>query len=332
VNRRGFGWTLNRNPTRAAIYSAAKDIALKHAHEKLLDVQATWWDLRTSSTAWRRCELNLEPRLSRKNWVSSPSVYDYSAAGPDALIVDFANAQVGGGCFHNGFVQEEQMVAQSTDMATYLYRYSPVLLEDRQVFSLQNIYMDSWWGRDGATRKEHLLPSDIEDKFAGPFTVLAVNAPQLGGRNRWSGRVEGYNRESLEMLTTKIGLMYAVAVQLRSPRILGGLLGGGAFRNNRPLVLLLHLLLQPRDIAMDFHYPIFWSFCGCPIKELEEAVLTRADNMLENLRAQGVQNLGDVLEVLLRSDVPSSDMDDDLASSYALIERAGAQPATHGNW
>eukprot|EP00971_Amphidinium_carterae_P030382 597667-Amphidinium_carterae.2 len=213
------------------------------------------------------------------------------------------------------------MVAQSTDMASYLFTQQPVVLEDTQVFTLQNVYMDAWWTREAAARKENLLYSDIEDGFSGPFTVLAVNAPKLGGRDR-SGRVQGYTKKSLEMLVIKIALMYDVASALHSPRILGGLLGGGAFRNNRPLVLALQLLLQPKEIAMDFHYPIFWAFGKHPIPDLEAEVLRRADKMVENFKALGVQNLGDVLEVLwqCQSELPSSDMDADLTTSYPLIE------------
>eukprot|EP00971_Amphidinium_carterae_P140426 2782598-Amphidinium_carterae.2 len=119
----------------------------------------------------------------------------------NSLIVDFANRHVGGGCFHSGFVQEEQMVAQSTDLAAYLYNEGPVTLDDRQVFSLQNVYMDAWWTREAAAKKERLLTSDIQDAISmpcccriyrltvvkskdmhtGPFTVLAVNAPNIGG-------------------------------------------------------------------------------------------------------------------------------------------------------
>ena len=58
----------------------------------------------------------------------------------------------------------------------------------------------------------------------------------------------------------KLVLVFAVAAERNSPEIFSGLLGGGAFRNNRPLVLLLHLLLQPigdrRPIT--FHHPMFW--------------------------------------------------------------------------
>ena len=47
------------------------------------------------------------------------------------------------------------------------------------------------------------------------------------------------------MLAKKVLLIFAAADRLNSPVVLSGLLGGGAYRNNRPLVLLLHLLLQP---------------------------------------------------------------------------------------
>ena len=42
------------------------------------------------------------------------------------------------------------------------------------------------------------------------------------------------------MLAKKVLLIFAAADRLNSPVVLSGLLGGGAYRNNRPLVLLLH--------------------------------------------------------------------------------------------
>jgi hypothetical protein len=46
-----------------------------------------------------------------------------------------------------------------------------------------------------------------------------------------------YSRQSLSYLVKKVLLIFCVAAHRRSPLILSGLLGGGAFRNNWPLVL-----------------------------------------------------------------------------------------------
>ena len=73
------------------------------------------------------------------------------------------------------------------------------------------------------------------------------------------GRAQRYDRWSLEMLAMKLVLVFAVVAERNRPEIFSWLLGGGAFRNNRPLVLLLHFLLQPigdrRPVT--FHHPIF---------------------------------------------------------------------------
>ena len=48
-------------------------------------------------------------------------VFCYAGKPPTTLVVDYASSTIGGGCFGKGFVQEEQMVAQSTDFVTALY-------------------------------------------------------------------------------------------------------------------------------------------------------------------------------------------------------------------
>merc|ERR1712194_586776 len=96
--------------------------------------------------------------------------------------------------------------------------------------------------------------------------------------------------------------------------ILTGLLGGGAFRNNRGLVLLLHLLCQRRDsrIPVLFHHPIFWSFSELSEEQLEENVKRSADRLLEALAAAQVTTLGDALSFLLSKRLPLSHYDADL--------------------
>merc|ERR1712087_737861 len=96
-----------------------------------------------------------------------------------------------------------------------------------------------------------------------------------------------YSDKTLQMFAAKVLLVFAAAEGLGSPMIFSGLLGGGAFRNNRPLVLLLHLLLQPdgTDRPAIFHHPVFWSF-GCDsVQTIEHRILTHADMMLQRLRS-----------------------------------------------
>merc|ERR1712228_216272 len=97
---------------------------------------------------------------------------------------------------------------------------------------------------------------------------------------------------------------------------MGGLLGGGAFRNNRPLVLLLHLLLQPADSSapLRFHHPVFWSFSCHSNQTLQQRILTKADEMMEILRQKSVSNLRGALAEILSWKLPTSEWDNDLTS------------------
>ena len=101
-------------------------------------------------------------------------------------------------------------------------------------------------------------------------------------------------------LATQVAMIYGVAGRLQSKEIFSGLLGGGAYRNNRPLILLLHLLLQPfwqqEDTMVFFHHPIFSVFGNAEnCQELESRLLTKADGMLKQLADKNVTTLYDAL-------------------------------------
>ena len=82
-----------------------------------------------------------------------------------------------------------------------------------------------------------LNPALIASLTTPEVTVLAVNAPVMGRGN--------YTDENLTMLARKIALITDVSDQLGSPSIFTGLLGGGAFGGNRPLILFAVLAPPP---------------------------------------------------------------------------------------
>ena len=142
-----------------------------------------------------------------------------------------------------------------------------------------------------------------------PLTILAVDAPVMRDDNFYEGK-------AVMMLAKKTWLVMEIAQQLRAPRIFSGLLGGGAFRGNRPLVLLLHLLLQEAvddPICVMFHYPIFWSFSQWTIEQLQDAVLIQADNMMQMLRDASVHTFEEALEQIITWKLPTSHDDGDLS-------------------
>ncbi len=122
------------------------------------------------------------------------------------------------------------------------------------------------------------------------------------------------------MLAKKVLLIFAAADRLNSPVVLSGLLGGGAYRNNRPLVLLLHLLLQPvaHERRVEFHLPVFWDFCGLGAAELEQRIMDFADLMLADLRRRRVDTLAGALALLLDARLALSTNDGDLAQEPLL--------------
>ena len=171
---------------------------------------------------------------------------------------------------------------------------------------LQNIHFDIWWSREAASKKQDIRIEDIISKVSKPVTILAVNAPHMK---------KGYDETSMYMLARKIYLIFEVAKKLRSPIIYSGLLGGGAFRGSRPLVLLLHLLLHRHDCPADlrFHLPIFRSFSDVPTEELERMVEEGAFQMLDALRDSEPRptTLREALDIILtwRPELSQDDRD-----------------------
>ena len=193
---------------------------------------------------------------------------------------------------------------QSLDLAARLYAHRPNLDWNESV-TFEGVHFDAWWPRAVAAQKSDIALGDVQPRTSKPTTVIAVNAPVVWRR---------YNAASLQMLACKIALIYTAASRLHSPLIYTGLLGGGAFRNNRPLVLLLHLLLQPdqNQCAVEFHHPTFWAFGYLPTVRLEQCLLDRADILLHALIEARVTTIGDALDTIAMWDLPSSYGDLDL--------------------
>jgi hypothetical protein len=285
------------------IYNYVAGIAMSHNQFKYTALQSKLWSLRPRSE-WLSQAINLTDRSERPSFHCIPNIYKYTDTLPETLIVDFANRTVGGGCFNRGFVQEEQIVAQSNDFTIRLHKHRQRLFWNQGI-SYQGVYMDACWSRDAAEKKIALRLTDIHAQRSNPLTILAVDAPSMHA---------AYCSDDLQMLAAKILIIFAAAEQLHSPQIFSGLLGGGAFRNNRPLVLLLHLLLQPRSSTrpMLFHHPVFWSFSDFSKHALETNIVSRADTMLKALRAQNVTTLGHALSVIYDWGLTLSEHDMDL--------------------
>jgi hypothetical protein len=307
VGGQNFGERLcQRGGKRARIFDFVAGIA--RGHNKDTDVDSIHWRLHGGQ--WLQKRVNLVPRRERRSFQCSADVYSYRGLPPHTLVVDFANRRVGGGCFGNGFVQEEQMVAQSSDFAARLLKKRDIL-GPSDAIAYRGVHMDVWWPRSAAAKKDMLQQAEVVDCHAGPLTILAVDAPRMVARGRGA---PSYNWSTLGMLARKVMLIYEVAEQLGSPHVLSGLLGCGAFRNNRPLVLLLHLLFQPSDQErlLHFHHPIFWSFCDLSTDALEQGILDRADDYMEQLQRRNVTTVEEALHVLLEWQLPLSEGDSDL--------------------
>ena len=227
------------NRRRAALYNHVAKTALESTVEKRTDVVSRIWSL---DDGFLQQPVNLQPRSQRGSFSCVPGIYDYQAAPEATLVTDFASARVGGGCFGHGFVQEEQMVMQSTDFAARLHM-SRELIRHKQAVSYEGIHMDVWWDREACGFKEQLPYSAIQPRQSQPLTIFAVDAPNMKHKQM-------YDQGDLLMLARKTALIFATAEELNAPLIFSGLIGGGAYRGSRPLALLLHLLLHRDTVSI----------------------------------------------------------------------------------
>ena len=137
------------------VYNKVAAIARPRGQEKLTDINSLVWTLEGSHRAWLDLPVNLARRTDRENLCCSSKIYSYYDALAGTLVVDFANRRVGGGCFSGAFVQEEQLVMESADLATRLKTHRQILGWN-QAISYEGVYMDAWWPRMQAAKKERI--------------------------------------------------------------------------------------------------------------------------------------------------------------------------------
>jgi len=147
----------------------------------------------------------------------------------------------------------------------------------------------------------------IVPELSEPLVIVATDAPDFKRTFRQ------YDETSLQFLARKVYMCFAIQKLLDCQNMYAGLLGGGDFRGNRPLVLLIHLLLHTGDRQVSFHSPIF----SKDSRWLEPEVAKRADEMLERLRQQDIRTLGEALQEMCSWNLALSTGDADLRKSWA---------------
>ena len=301
VHVEGFGRLLTDDADRAVLFDTTASYAkrtLKHT-----DVVSLSWTL--EDLHWTLLPTRRQGPSDHTLLAVVDSVFEYATLPAGSMVVDFANRCVGGGCFSRGFVQEEQMVVQSADFAARLRAHRPIL-RDNEVISFSGVHFDAWWDRDVAACRGTVSPYASLARASPPLVVLAANAPRI--------HASCYVRDDVQLLAAKILLLFYSARALHCPELCSGLLGGGAFRGNRPLVLLLHMLVKATlPIPLRFHLTIFRSFSRCPTLALQLRARLIAEAMRRYLGRADVSNLEQVISTVSSWSLPSSHNDADLS-------------------
>ena len=199
------------------------------------------------------------------------------------------------------------MVAQSAEF-TLCLRAGRDWIGENEACTYEKVHMDTWWPLGAAARKGWFHWTEVLERPSQPLNIIAVDAPCM----RHESKYDRYNEQLLRTLAKKTVLIFEVAQHLLAPSVYSGLFGGGAFRGNRPLAMLLHLLLQRPDTELKFHHPILSSFSPRTVEFLEKRLKGIVDGMLAELRARGVATLGDALQVIISWGLPTSHDDCDI--------------------
>ena len=154
--------------------------------------------------------------------------------------------------------------------------------------------------------REDMSPYAPLARPSSSLVVLAADAPRV--------RSASCGREDVQLLATKILLLFYAAHTMGCPSLSSGLLGGGAYRGNRPLVLVLHMIIKASlPVPLRFHLTVLRSFSRHPPPVLQMRIRMVAESMLRRLFQAEVSTMGHAITLLLSSPLPSSHNDEDVS-------------------
>ena len=77
-----------------------------------------------------------------------------------------------------------------------------------------------------------------------------------------------------------------------------GLIGGGSYRGNRPLILALHQLLAPPQLHVCFHLAIFGSHSRLSVDTIVHAIQRRARQICTMITRDSVRTIDQLIQHL----------------------------------
>lgn len=321
VRRRDYGeWLCGPGGPKKALFDRLAHLAGDGGAGKCTDVHTRHWA--PQGEAWEVSDACVAPvpelggdGAALEGLVVCESAYCLAGRRPGTVVVDFSASRMGGARFRARWAQEERMILSSSDLATRLGMHRPVVPATGLV-TMEGAHFDvdlGWPRCPDAPLLEHMGP-----QATGPFTVMAVTGPRMGG-------AAFHGRGAIMEMLGKVWLIRKVAMQLGAPVVLSGLLGGGAFRGNRCLALVAHRLVWKGrgGPPLVFHVPSPHSFSSIPAEEVRGRICWIAGRMVDGLREAGVCTLRQAAGVMEGWWLPTSHYDWDVVGCPWVRSWAG---------
>ena len=194
-----------------------------------------------------------------------------------------------------------------------------------EAITYSNVTFDVWWNKSNTLAKEDIDLNMILETTTKPMTIVAVAAPHMGFKPGTT-----YSRYQLQTMMKKVALIFLVADRRRSTVIMPGLFGGGAYRGNRPLTYVLHMVLhrpsafkkivnRATEKVLQFHYPMQRV---TQASSNDTLIVDKGNELLHAVRESKPKpaNMQDLFHCLMKMRLRTSQHDADLIAVYKPVD------------
>jgi hypothetical protein len=294
-------------------------------------VTLTKWSFKTGPAVNLKHRPVLVTLDSRSDVIWSADAMPVHEGTPTDMFVDFAGSSLGGG-FRGAMktaVQEEQMFMQSVSLMC-LADHVPTTIDSECPHLIEGVLFDQYWTTSAALdrdagrcmRMRTERKTQLEPVSTNVLAIRAWSYKDLVKAIRpESAAGLTYSRADILAVLRQIQAMEEIADTRNYKHVFSGLLGAGAFRGNKPLIMALQVMAHPANSGRQLHLccPVkAYSMPNTTRKMLSEIVRDKASHIIRTVRSAGCSTWDDVVDLLAAWQLPFSQQDADLTHEYQV--------------